>query len=204
MYTILISTLLLNIIQWKLDFTFWLVHGLFTYHVPNTSHKVIILLFNWDFRRAWARKMHSLIVSEEVASDLLGAELLIKRHKEYKLDIDKQGLKYEDLEQTGNNLVKEGHFMCMEVSYWLKKSINWNSNYSMLWSFRYTHNMVNLFASCYFIFLHFHHCCEMPGTTRECTLNALNELKQGMHLLALKHLNEWTMNCLLATKCLHQ
>ncbi|ETE57567.1 hypothetical protein L345_16715, partial [Ophiophagus hannah] len=63
---------------------------------------------------AWARKMHSLIVSEEVANDLLGAELLIKRHKEYKLDIDKQWLKYEDLEQTGNNLVKEGHFMCME------------------------------------------------------------------------------------------
>uniref|UniRef100_A0A8C6V9D6 Calponin-homology (CH) domain-containing protein n=1 Tax=Naja naja TaxID=35670 RepID=A0A8C6V9D6_NAJNA len=64
---------------------------------------------------AWARKMHSLIVSEEVANDLLGAELLIKRHKEYKLDIDKQWLKYEDLEQTGNNLVKEGHFMCMEI-----------------------------------------------------------------------------------------
>lgn len=61
--------------------------------------------------------MHSLIVSEEVANDLLGAELLIKRHKEYKLDIDKQWLKYEDLEQIGNNLVKEGHFMCMEVSY---------------------------------------------------------------------------------------
>ncbi|XP_063174452.1 spectrin beta chain, non-erythrocytic 5 [Candoia aspera] len=64
---------------------------------------------------AWTREMHSLIVSEELANDLLGAELLIKRHEEYKRDIDKQWLKYEDLEQIGNNLVKEGHFMCMEI-----------------------------------------------------------------------------------------
>ncbi|KAM6459310.1 spectrin beta chain, non-erythrocytic 5 isoform 3-T3 [Liasis olivaceus] len=64
---------------------------------------------------AWAREMHSLIVSEELANDLLGAELLIKRHEKYKHDIDKQWLKYEDLEQIGNNLVKEGHFMCMEI-----------------------------------------------------------------------------------------
>ncbi|XP_062823236.1 spectrin beta chain, non-erythrocytic 5 [Anolis carolinensis] len=64
---------------------------------------------------AWAKEMHALIISEELASDLLGAELLIKRHGEYKRDIEKQWFKYEDLEQTGNNLVMGGHFMSIEI-----------------------------------------------------------------------------------------
>ncbi|XP_060544187.1 spectrin beta chain, non-erythrocytic 5 [Pantherophis guttatus] len=85
---------------------------------------------------AWARKMHSLIVSEEVASDLLGAELLIKRHKEYKLDIDKQGLKYEDLEQTGNNLVKEGHFMCMEIEEKLSELLELMQKVREIWDLK--------------------------------------------------------------------
>lgn len=69
-----------------------------------------------DSCRTWANEMHALIISEEVASDLLGAELLIKQHEEYKRDIEKQWLKYEELLQFGNNLVKDGHFMSMEVS----------------------------------------------------------------------------------------
>ncbi|XP_061467332.1 spectrin beta chain, non-erythrocytic 5 [Rhineura floridana] len=64
---------------------------------------------------AWAKEMHALIISEEMASDLLGAELLIKRHEEYKRDIEKQWLKYEDLAQAGSSLVKGGHFMSIEI-----------------------------------------------------------------------------------------
>ncbi|XP_058018130.1 spectrin beta chain, non-erythrocytic 5 [Ahaetulla prasina] len=85
---------------------------------------------------AWARKMHSLIVSEEVANDLLGAELLIKRHKEYMLDIDKQGLKYEDLEQTGNNLMKEGHFMCMEIEEKLSELLELMQKVREIWDLK--------------------------------------------------------------------
>ncbi|XP_013913266.1 PREDICTED: spectrin beta chain, non-erythrocytic 5-like [Thamnophis sirtalis] len=80
---------------------------------------------------AWARKMHSLIVSEEVANDLLGAELLIKCHKEYKLDIDRQWLEYEDLEQIGYNLVKKGHFMCLERELKLLKQMTIEENEQM-------------------------------------------------------------------------
>ncbi|KAJ6667277.1 hypothetical protein lerEdw1_017255 [Lerista edwardsae] len=63
----------------------------------------------------WANEMHALIISEDVASDLLGAELLIKHHEEYKRDLEKQWLKYEDLLQFGNGLVEDGHFMSMEI-----------------------------------------------------------------------------------------
>ncbi|XP_053239381.1 spectrin beta chain, non-erythrocytic 5 isoform X2 [Podarcis raffonei] len=64
---------------------------------------------------AWAKEMQALIISEELANDLLGAELLIKRHEEHKRDIEMRWLKYEDLEQARNNLLKTGHFMSVEI-----------------------------------------------------------------------------------------
>uniref|UniRef100_A0A8C9MEA9 Calponin-homology (CH) domain-containing protein n=1 Tax=Serinus canaria TaxID=9135 RepID=A0A8C9MEA9_SERCA len=66
-------------------------------------------------RRAWANEMHALVISEELASDVLGAELLIKRHEEYKREIEKQWLKYEEMQQAGGDLMKKGHFMSVEI-----------------------------------------------------------------------------------------
>ncbi|NXG60038.1 SPTN5 protein, partial [Hemiprocne comata] len=64
---------------------------------------------------AWANEMHALVISEELANDLLGAELLIKRHEEYKREIEKQWLKYEEMQQAGGVLMKNGHFMSVEI-----------------------------------------------------------------------------------------
>uniref|UniRef100_A0A8C3DHV3 Spectrin beta, non-erythrocytic 5 n=1 Tax=Corvus moneduloides TaxID=1196302 RepID=A0A8C3DHV3_CORMO len=67
------------------------------------------------FCRAWANEMHALVISEELANDVLGAELLIKRHEEYKREIEKQWLKYEEMQRAGGDLMKNGHFMSVEV-----------------------------------------------------------------------------------------
>lgn len=67
------------------------------------------------FCRAWANEMHALVISEELANDVLGAELLIKRHEEYKREIEKQWLKYEEMQRAGDDLMKNGHFMSTEV-----------------------------------------------------------------------------------------
>nr|XP_031360795.1 spectrin beta chain, non-erythrocytic 5 [Lonchura striata domestica] len=64
---------------------------------------------------AWANEMHALVISEELANDVLGAELLIKRHEEYKREIEKQWLKYEEMQRAGGDLMKNGHFMSVEV-----------------------------------------------------------------------------------------
>ncbi|XP_008936894.1 PREDICTED: spectrin beta chain, non-erythrocytic 5-like, partial [Merops nubicus] len=64
---------------------------------------------------AWANEMHALVISEELASDVLGAELLIKRHQEYKRELEKQWLKYEEMQRAGGDLVKNGHFMSVEI-----------------------------------------------------------------------------------------
>uniref|UniRef100_U3JTX5 Calponin-homology (CH) domain-containing protein n=1 Tax=Ficedula albicollis TaxID=59894 RepID=U3JTX5_FICAL len=64
---------------------------------------------------AWANEMHALVISEELKNDVLGAELLIKRHEEYKREIEKQWLKYEELQRAGGDLMKNGHFMSVEI-----------------------------------------------------------------------------------------
>lgn len=69
----------------------------------------------FTFPRTWANEMHALVISEELANDVLGAELLIKRHEEYKREIEKQWLKYEEIQRAGGDLMKNGHFMSVEV-----------------------------------------------------------------------------------------
>ncbi|XP_040455901.1 spectrin beta chain, non-erythrocytic 5 isoform X2 [Falco naumanni] len=64
---------------------------------------------------AWANEMHAVVMSEELANDVLGAELLIKRHEEYKREIEKQWLKYEEMQRAGGDLMKNGHFMSVEI-----------------------------------------------------------------------------------------
>ncbi|XP_069494913.1 spectrin beta chain, non-erythrocytic 5 isoform X2 [Ambystoma mexicanum] len=63
----------------------------------------------------WAKEMHAIVMSEELASDIVGAEHLIKRHDEYKREIDKQWLKHEVLQRAGDTLVESGHFMSQEI-----------------------------------------------------------------------------------------
>ncbi|NWX12365.1 SPTN5 protein, partial [Aegotheles bennettii] len=63
----------------------------------------------------WANEMHALVISEELANDVLGAELLIKRHEEYKREIEKQWLKYEEMQRAGGDLMKNRHFMSVEI-----------------------------------------------------------------------------------------
>ncbi|XP_065610862.1 spectrin beta chain, non-erythrocytic 5 isoform X1 [Cyrtonyx montezumae] len=64
---------------------------------------------------AWANEMHALVISEELANDVLGAELLIKRHEEYKREIEKQWLKYEEIQRAGDDLMRNEHFMSVEI-----------------------------------------------------------------------------------------
>ncbi|XP_069806664.1 spectrin beta chain, non-erythrocytic 5 isoform X2 [Dendropsophus ebraccatus] len=64
----------------------------------------------------WAREIHALMVSEELANDVAGAEQLIKRHEEYKREIDRHWGKYEELQRMGKSLLDREHFMSFEIA----------------------------------------------------------------------------------------
>ncbi|XP_064420762.1 spectrin beta chain, non-erythrocytic 5 [Latimeria chalumnae] len=76
----------------------------------------IQIYFN-DYREltVWANDLLALVISEELAGDVTGAEALLKRHEEYKREIDKQVATYEVVKQTGTDLVEKGHFMSKEI-----------------------------------------------------------------------------------------
>ncbi|KAM6274075.1 spectrin beta chain, non-erythrocytic 5 [Porphyrio hochstetteri] len=81
----------------------------------NQAERVQLYFNDCRELMAWANEMHALVISEELANDVLGAELLIKRHEEYKREIEKQWLKYEEMQQAGGDLMKNGHFMSAEI-----------------------------------------------------------------------------------------
>ncbi|XP_054825905.1 spectrin beta chain, non-erythrocytic 5 [Eublepharis macularius] len=85
---------------------------------------------------AWASEIHALIISERLSNDLLGAELLIKRHEEYKHDIEKQSLKYEELQESGRSLMKDGHFMSIEIEEKLSELLELMSKVRESWDMR--------------------------------------------------------------------
>ncbi|KAG9481361.1 hypothetical protein GDO78_010547 [Eleutherodactylus coqui] len=64
----------------------------------------------------WAREIHALMVSEEFLNDVAGAEQLIKRHEEYKREINRHWGKYEELQSRGKSLLDKAHFMSFEIT----------------------------------------------------------------------------------------
>ncbi|XP_029453305.1 spectrin beta chain, non-erythrocytic 5 [Rhinatrema bivittatum] len=84
----------------------------------------------------WAKEMHALVMSEELANDIGGAELLIKRHEEYKREIDKQWLNYEGLQKAGKSLVENKHFMFDEIEEKLSEQTEMMKRVSDSWEMR--------------------------------------------------------------------
>uniref|UniRef100_A0ACB8G4M1 Uncharacterized protein n=1 Tax=Sphaerodactylus townsendi TaxID=933632 RepID=A0ACB8G4M1_9SAUR len=85
---------------------------------------------------AWGNEMHALITSEALTNDLLGAELLIKRHEEYKYDIEKQWLKYEDLQEAGRSWMKNGDFMSIQIEEKLSELLELKNKVKESWDMR--------------------------------------------------------------------
>nr|XP_056707864.1 spectrin beta chain, non-erythrocytic 5 [Euleptes europaea] len=100
------------------------------------AEQVQIYFDNCRELMAWANEMHALIISEALTNDLLGAELLIKRHEEYKHDIEKQWLKYEELQESGRSWVKAGHFMSIQIEEKLSELLEMMSKVRESWEMR--------------------------------------------------------------------
>ncbi|KAE8587142.1 hypothetical protein XENTR_v10021875, partial [Xenopus tropicalis] len=92
----------------------------------------------------WAKEMQALVVSEELANDVSGAELMIKRHIEYKREIDKHWIKYEELQRTGEALVQNKHFMSLEIAEKVNEMSELMNKLSESWQKRKEINEENL------------------------------------------------------------
>lgn len=67
------------------------------------------------FPRSWLKEMLSLVRGEQ---SMEGTELeqLIKKHSEYRIQIDRHLSKSQAVKDEGKRLIEDGNFMCQEVA----------------------------------------------------------------------------------------
>ena len=65
--------------------------------------------------RSWVSDIRALVVADELAKDVAGAEAIIQRHKERKEEIDAQDDSFKASSQFGQNLISSGHYESEQV-----------------------------------------------------------------------------------------
>ncbi|XP_028831275.1 spectrin beta chain, non-erythrocytic 5 isoform X2 [Denticeps clupeoides] len=73
-------------------------------------------LTNWRELVAWLRETLSLVRGEGLGGERGDAEQMMKKHEEYRSQIDKQLSKSQAVKQEGRSLVEEETFMCQEYT----------------------------------------------------------------------------------------
>merc|ERR1719336_2850212 len=82
------------------------------------------LLDSYDLQRflsdyrdlmSWISSMKGLIASDELASDVTGAEALLERHQEHRTEIDARAGTFQAFELFGQQLLQANHYASMEV-----------------------------------------------------------------------------------------
>ncbi|XP_076022140.1 spectrin beta chain, non-erythrocytic 5 [Genypterus blacodes] len=70
---------------------------------------------HWTELMAWLREVLSLLRGEALGGDGTDLEQLIKKHEEYRIQIDKQLSKSQAVKDEARRLIEEGNFMSREV-----------------------------------------------------------------------------------------
>lgn len=65
---------------------------------------------------AWANEMLAKVTSPDLPQDVAGAEHLLERHKELKVEIDARSNIFKQFYNTGHDLIQHGHFMSAEIA----------------------------------------------------------------------------------------
>nr|BAN20944.1 spectrin [Riptortus pedestris] len=82
------------------------------------------LLDSYDLQRflsdyrdlmSWINSMMGLVSSDELASDVTGAEALLERHQEHRTEIDARTGTFQAFELFGQQLLQSGHYASVEI-----------------------------------------------------------------------------------------
>ncbi|KAI0240930.1 Spectrin alpha chain [Lamellibrachia satsuma] len=70
-----------------------------------------------DFRdlKSWIHSMMALVSSDELAKDVTGAEALLERHQEHRMEIDARSGTFQAFETFGHQLLQNNHYASSEV-----------------------------------------------------------------------------------------
>merc|ERR1719443_2286741 len=88
-----------------------------------------------DYRdlTTWVSSMKSLICTDELASDVTGAEALLERHQEHRTEIDARSGTFQAFELFGQQLLQADHFASDEVQEKLESMSNAREDLEKAW-----------------------------------------------------------------------
>uniref|UniRef100_A0A667YRF9 Spectrin, beta, non-erythrocytic 5 n=1 Tax=Myripristis murdjan TaxID=586833 RepID=A0A667YRF9_9TELE len=90
-------------------------------------------LTHWTELMAWLREMLSLVQGEAQGGEGADLEQLIKKHEEYRVQIDRQLCKSQTVKSEGRRLVEEGSFMSQEVEERLRELEELEARVTQVW-----------------------------------------------------------------------
>lgn len=88
------------------------------------------LLDSYDLQRfladyrdlmSWINSMMTLVSSDELASDVTGAEALLERHQEHRTEIDARAGTFQTFEAFGQHLLASGHYASPQIQEQVEK-----------------------------------------------------------------------------------
>merc|ERR1719507_2301480 len=95
-----------------------------THLCSKANQRKVKLLDSYDLQRflsdyrdlmSWVSSMKSLICTDELATDVTGAEALLERHQEHRTEIDARAGTFQAFELFGQQLLQANHYASMEV-----------------------------------------------------------------------------------------
>merc|ERR1712242_216661 len=113
-----------------------------THLCSKANLRKVKLLDSYDLQRflsdyrdlmTWVSSMKSLICTEELATDVTGAEALLERHQEHRTEIDARSGTFQAFELFGQQLLQADHFASDEVQEKLESMNNAREDLEKAW-----------------------------------------------------------------------
>uniref|UniRef100_H0W5L2 Spectrin alpha chain, erythrocytic 1 n=1 Tax=Cavia porcellus TaxID=10141 RepID=H0W5L2_CAVPO len=102
----------------------------------NEAHKFYLFLSKTSNLEDWMEHIHSMVLSQELASDLTGAEILLERHQELHSEMEAEAPSFWALEEFGRELIDSGHRKSLEVEKTLQAVQQSRDNLEKAWEDR--------------------------------------------------------------------
>ena len=113
-----------------------------THLCSKANQRKVKLLDSYDLQRflsdyrdltTWVSSMKSLICTDELATDVTGAEALLERHQEHRTEIDARSGTFQAFELFGQQLLQADHFASDEVQEKLESMNNAREDLEKAW-----------------------------------------------------------------------
>ncbi|BHF71927.1 hypothetical protein SprV_0401498800 [Sparganum proliferum] len=86
--------------------------------------------------QSWMNTMNALVNSDELASDVTGAEALLERHQEHRAEIDARAGTFDNFDAFGHELLENKHYASPEIASVLEQTVQARNDLADSWKAR--------------------------------------------------------------------